>query len=161
MNAIDLLKNDHRRVSEMIERLEHPNLQAVNVEMFEQLKDALETHTRMEERVFYPELEDEDETRRLIEESYREHHQVDEILARLDGMKDQTLSDGWAASFNELKRSVKHHVTEEEQELFPQAENLLGATRLLEMAYEMDRIRTGQSETESMIYPASRVGPKE
>lgn len=163
MNAIELLKDDHQRVSEMIGRLESQDSRSddhLRLGIFEQLKELLQTHTKMEETVFYPALEDKAETRALVEESYREHHTVDEILARLDQLKDEP-TGGWQTQLDELKRNVEHHVAEEEGELFPRAELLLSAAELQDMRVEMERVTTHQSELDSLIYPASRLGSED
>ena len=163
MNAIDLLKSDHKKVSELLERLESQDAKTakrLTLDIFEQLTDAVQAHTRMEERVFYPALEEKSETRALVEEFYKEHRQVDALLARLDKLKDEPSGRDWTAQLDQLKRSVEQHVVEEESELFPRAEQLLSAAELQEMFAEMARVSTGQSERDSMIYPASRLGPK-
>jgi hypothetical protein len=52
-------------------------------ELFNQLKGALKLHTKLEEQIFYPALENFDETRDLIKESYGEHRKVDQLLAEI------------------------------------------------------------------------------
>jgi hemerythrin superfamily protein len=126
-------------------------------ELFGQLKDALTLHTRMEEEVFYPELEDFEETRALVEESYEEHRRVDQLLRRMSEAGGE--SSDWQGMLAELRDAVTRHVSEEEGEMFPRAAKLLKPDRLRDMGYEMRRIETGQSESDQLIYPASRIGP--
>lgn len=174
MDAIELLTKQHREAQDMIARLtsETETGDASRRELFEPLKDALALHTRMEEEVFYPELELFDETRTLVEESYKEHRRVDQLLTRMSGAvsggadesargggESAGADSGWREMLAELRDAVTHHVEEEEAELFPRAARLLAHDRLRDMGYEMRRFETGQSERDQLIYPASRVGP--
>lgn len=163
MNVIKLLRNDHRRALSLIEQIENDSDEAASrsrVKLFDELKAALSLHAKVEERIFYPALEKFDETRSLVNEFYREHQEADRILAKMESRKNGSLSGEWQSQLHELKRSIEHHINEEENRLFPQAENLLGRERLLEMFFESERIKSDQSETDSLIYPADRFGVK-
>ncbi|HYE64053.1 MAG TPA: hemerythrin domain-containing protein [Pyrinomonadaceae bacterium] len=146
MNAIELLKKDHAEAMNMIEQIESvengtPTGDA-GMSTFNRLKEALTLHTRMEEQIFYPALENHDATRDLISESYEEHRRVDGLLNELSAPGDQ-----WENQLGELKESISHHVDEEENRLFPQAERILGQDRLQEMGRRMDEMKGGQSES--------------
>ena len=69
------------------------------------------------------------------------------------------MSSGWQGMLAELRDAVTHHVAEEEGEMFPRAAKLLKPDRLRDMGLEMRRFETGQSESDQLIYPASRIGP--
>jgi hemerythrin-like domain-containing protein len=47
----------------------------------------------------------------------------------------------------ELRDSVEHHVEEEENEMFPKAEKVLGESRLQEMGRQMEQMKQGKSAT--------------
>lgn len=159
MDGIDLLERQHREALGLIARLEGEAAQHDDARraLFEQLQDALTLHTKIEEEVFYPVLEQFAETRALVAESYKEHQQVDELLARMSDAA-QTSDANWPQLLDELRRAVTHHVDEEEQQLFPQARRLLSRDRLEEMTREMRGVRTHQSERDQLIYPAARFG---
>jgi hemerythrin-like domain-containing protein len=163
MNVIKLLRNDHRRALSLIEQIENDSDEAASrsrAKLFDELKDSLSLHATVEERIFYPALEKFDETRGLVDEFYREHQEADRILAKMESRKNGSLSGEWQNQLQELKRSIEHHINEEENRLFPQAEKLLGKERLSEMFFESERIKNDQSETDSLIYPADRFGVK-
>jgi len=61
---------------------------------------------------------------------------------------------------SELRELWQTHVEQSENKLFPEALRLLGATRLQQLEFDMDAVRTHQSNMDSAIYPASRLGPK-
>lgn len=87
MNAIELLKEDHRKALELIGDLEiaddEPGTDPTDTERFNRLKEALELHTKIEEELLYQVMGQVEETRDLIDESYEEHEEVDEILTLL------------------------------------------------------------------------------
>jgi len=110
--------------------------QRIDVELFEQLKKALQLHARIEEKVFYPVLNKFSETKTLIEESYREHAQIDGLL--------RSISVGslrWYDQLAELKRKVEHHAEEEERQIFPRAERLLGDQVLIELDRDIQALK--------------------
>lgn len=58
-------------------------------------------------------------------------------------------------------RLWQKHVERSESRLCPDALRLLGPTRLQQLEFEMDALRTHQSDLDSAIYPASHLGPKQ
>jgi small-conductance mechanosensitive channel len=144
MNAIELLKQDHQEASNMLAQLEGQGADGGNPDMnlFNQLKNALTLHTEMEEQIFYPALENFDETREQVQHAYKEHKEVDGLLARLSNP-----GGDWQAGLSELKSNVEHHVREEETDMFPKALRLLGEERLRELGERMRNMKRGQPAT--------------
>lgn len=140
MKATELLKQDHKEAMSLINQLESVGSQGANTETFAKLKAALTLHTQLEESLLYPALENFDDTRDQVRESYREHKQVDELLAEM--MKP---ADDWSDKLSDLKDDIEHHVDEEENEMFPKAERLLGEERLEEMGRQMEEAKRGRS----------------
>lgn len=144
MNATELLKQDHREVESMIAELEGASGEsgggASYLNTFQQLKQALTLHTHAEEQLLYPALENFDETSDLIEESYDEHDEVDLILNDMTGLNpgDEEFQELLA----QLKDSINDHVEEEESELFPQAEQLLGEEVLETMGSQIEQMKS-------------------
>ena len=148
MNAIALLKEDHERAMELIEQIESlEENQSQGSDLFRQLKQALTLHTQMEEKFFYPALSEFEETSEFVEEAYKEHREVDDLLAEISNSSPG--DDEFLDQISELKQMLEHHVSEEEDELFPDAEKLLGETKLLKLGEEMERMNKSQSATAS------------
>lgn len=144
MNAIEILKSDHREAEGLMKRLEMADKGGASAKaVFQELKAALTLHTRMEEQIFYPALRSYDETRDMISESVEEHREVDELLAEMTAMSPE--DDAFMDKLVELRDSVGHHVEDEETELFPRAEKVLGRERLTMMGDEMMRMKNGMS----------------
>ena len=125
MNAFTLLKNDHQKVAGILEKIDETTERATKgrEELFAQLKNELEVHTRIEEDILYPTLEEYEETRDISLEAYEEHAVVKRLLEELaSAPKDD---EQWTAKFTVLKENIEHHVEEEEGEMFTKARKIL------------------------------------
>jgi hemerythrin-like domain-containing protein len=125
MNAFDILKEDHQRVSSLFEKLEPTTERAVKTreELFTRLKMELDIHSRIEETILYPVLKEIEKTRDITLEGIEEHRIVKQLLMELEQMPKGT--EQWTAKFTVLKENVEHHVEEEEGEMFKQARSAL------------------------------------
>jgi iron-sulfur cluster repair protein YtfE (RIC family) len=154
MNAIELLKEDHREALELIEQLENIDgsldadeggIEFAPTDLFTQLKSALTMHTQVEEQVFYPAMREFEETRDLIVEAVEEHQVVDQILEEMSMLSSD--EDEFQEKLEELRENLEHHMDEEENEMFPKAEELCGQKRLDEMGRQMQQIKLGRSKS--------------
>jgi hemerythrin superfamily protein len=158
MDPFELLKADHRKVEQLFTQLESASGKG-KLEVFAQIKTELELHTHIEEKVFYPALEEPEETHDLALEAYEEHAVVKDLLKQLG--RARTANDEWEAKAKVLQENVEHHVEEEENELFPKAESALGEEELEElgdlMEAEKARKQRGSSSTKSAKKSASKT----
>lgn len=138
MNAFELLKQDHKKVSDIFEKLEPTTERAIKTreELFAKLKTELDIHARVEESLLYPALEEAGETRDLTLEAYEEHRLVKRLLTELEAMPKD--SEQWTAKLTVLKENVEHHVEEEEGELFKKARKVLSKEQLEELGGRME-----------------------
>ena len=125
MDVFALLKADHEKVAGMLEKIEQSTERAAKgrEETFTRLKEELDLHALIEEQIFYPALEEADETRDITLEAYEEHRLVKQLLSELEVEPKNT--EEWTAKFTVLKENVEHHVEEEEGELFKKARQVL------------------------------------
>ena len=146
MDAFELLKKDHEKVSGIFEKLEPTTERGVKTreELFAQLKQELEIHTQIEEQFFYPVLKQVQETRDITLEAYEEHAVVKELLAELDKLaKDD---ETWGAKLTVLKENVEHHVEEEEGEMFTGAQDVLSSEQIEELGARMEAAKQEQKK---------------
>jgi hemerythrin-like domain-containing protein len=119
-NAIAMLKEDHRNVKELFDKFEETNGTASKRKIASQAVEDLKVHAALEEELFYPalrqQMEDEDG---LLDEADEEHHVAKILIAELEQMQGD--EDHWEAKFKVLAESVRHHIKEEEGEIFPEA----------------------------------------
>ena len=135
MDPFELLKADHRKVEQLFTELESASgNEKLNV--FKQIKTELELHTHIEEKIFYPALEEPEETHDLALEAYEEHAVVKNLLKELG--RARTANDEWEAQAKVLQENVEHHVEEEENELFEKAESALEEEQLEALGEQME-----------------------
>ncbi len=125
MNLFTLLKTDHEKVAGILASIEETTERAAKgrEELFTRLKEELDLHAKIEEEIFYPALEDSEETREVTLEAYEEHRLVKQLLAELESEPKDT--EEWTAKFTVLKENIEHHVEEEEGEMFKNARQVL------------------------------------
>ncbi len=124
-NAIDLLKRDHKEVEELFDQYEKAKDDAdtaAKQELAVRICAALSVHAQIEEEIFYPAMRRRgEEARELVDEAAVEHQSMKDIIGRLESAPpDDPLYD---AGVKVLSEYVKHHVKEEENELFPEAKS--------------------------------------
>jgi hypothetical protein len=147
MNVFDLLKEDHKEVSKMMDKLEETteNAEKTREKLFVELKKELDLHAFVEETYFYPALKDVRETKDITLEAYEEHRLVKILLEELDDLDKD--SEEWGPKFKVLKENVEHHVEEEEGELFKKAQKVLGNERAEEIGAEIATEKAKQKAT--------------
>ena len=159
MNALDLLKIDHRRIMTLFDQAENKlksGIEEADQKPFDELARALHFHQKMLREVLYPELEKQNDSPFIAPQTANDAC-LDELIDKIErNGADEDLS----CRFGEMKDIWLNHAEQAESCLFPAAERLLGSGTLLELFYEMDEIRSRQSGQDSAIYPASRLGPK-
>lgn len=127
-NAIEMLKVDQQHVKELFKKYQAAGERASKnkQKIAEEVCRELEVHAQLEEEIFYPavEAEEDKEGKKLIAESVEEHHIVKTLIKELRELTPEDKQ--YDAKFTVLMENVKHHVDEEEEELFAEAEELLG-----------------------------------
>ncbi|HEY0321926.1 MAG TPA: hemerythrin domain-containing protein [Pyrinomonadaceae bacterium] len=149
MNAFELLKKDHKKVSELFKQLDETTERAVKTreELFGKLKQELDIHARIEEQIFYPAIKDAEETHEITLEAYEEHNVVKRLLAELASMPVD--DERWTAKLTVLKENVEHHVEEEEGEMFKDAQKVLTPEQVEELGARMESAKQEQKTATS------------
>jgi hemerythrin-like domain-containing protein len=139
MNAIDLLKKQHREVEELFEEFETASEGAKKTRerVCREISDQLAVHAEIEEKIFYPEAKQEN-TEELLRESVEEHLAVKRLLA--DIIEDGVDHENFQARMKVLKEQVEHHVEEEEKELFPKVRKSCSKEELEDLGSRMERM---------------------
>jgi hemerythrin superfamily protein len=115
---LQLIQQDHEEVQGLFEQF-HKSVSAKDGEekadtTSKQILDNLKLHTELEEKIVYPSLKDQDP--KIFYESREEHHVVDLLIEELQQLK---VSDpAYAAKMAVMEESVKHHIQEEESQMF-------------------------------------------
>jgi sporulation protein YlmC with PRC-barrel domain/hemerythrin superfamily protein len=123
-----ILTNEHDRVLNLFD-------EAINnrsKDTFMQIRDELNSHMSGEEEVLYPVLRDRNRTHDVAMEGYQEHHVAKLLLSELEVMDEK--SDMWVPKMKVLKETVRHHVKEEEKQMFPGAQSEMSESESREVA---------------------------
>jgi hemerythrin superfamily protein len=144
MNALDLMRTDHRQLRQLVERALEETQPERREACLATIRAEFAAHERMEEEVFYPALRRDSDAADIVLEGYEEHHVTDLILDEL--MEVAAGSDVWEAKLKVFKENVEHHIEEEEGEMFTKARKALGDDELEELGRRMASVK-GESPT--------------
>jgi hemerythrin superfamily protein len=140
MDAIALIKADHQTVETLFKQFEQAKDGDDDTEkkrVVDEISRQLEVHADIEEEIFYPSVKSkaEEEGQELVDEAVEEHHLVKVTLAELASLPPS--DQAFDAKVTVLIENVRHHVQEEEEEMLPQAQELLGQDRLAQLGERM------------------------
>jgi hemerythrin-like domain-containing protein len=115
---LQLIHQDHEEVQGLFEQFQK-SVSAKNGEkkadaISKQICDDLKLHTELEEKIVYPSLKEQDA--KIFYEAGEEHHVVDLLIAELQQLK--VSAPEYAAKMSVMEESVKHHIQEEESQMF-------------------------------------------
>jgi hemerythrin superfamily protein len=139
MDAIVLLKTDHKTVEGMFKQFEKAGdtAYATKKKLITTIITELTTHAFVEETIFYPAARTAvPATTDHVLESIEEHHVMAWLLAELGKLKptDET----YTAKATVLIENVRHHVREEEDDWFPQVRKALSRKDLVALGDRME-----------------------
>jgi hemerythrin superfamily protein len=155
MDAIVLLKDDHKAVEKLFKEFEKAGESAHKEKqpIVQKIIQELTTHAYIEEEIFYPSARQEvPETGSHVLESVEEHHVVVWMLSELKNL-DPT-DERYDAKVTVLIENVRHHVEEEEKEWFPEVCKAMGRNRLQELGERMEKARSGAPDDPLAIMSA-------
>jgi len=118
-DAIALLRADHQRVSELFEQYETTRSAAKKKTLAATICQELTVHARIEEEIFYPAVKAALKDKELVPEAQVEHQSLKDLIAQVkDKEPDGEMFD---AKIKVMSEYVKHHVKEEQNEMFVRA----------------------------------------
>jgi hemerythrin superfamily protein len=116
-DALALLKADHDLVQDLFEKFEKARTDKQKATLAEQICTELTIHAQIEEEIFYPavrEALDEDD---LMDEAEVEHASAKDLIAQIEASEPG--EEQFDAKVTVLGEYIKHHVKEEQSEMFP------------------------------------------
>jgi len=146
-NIYDVLRDEHQTQRTLIDLIEKTHGDSKGRrELFERLKVEALSHAAVEERVFYSTLIADEQTRSKAGHSVEEHNEAEEIFEELAEM--DMSSTGWLNRFHTLAHELRHHMDEEEQEVFQLAGKVLTKKQERQMAQQFRKEKPAQKEAE-------------
>lgn len=140
MDAIKLLKEDHHKVKDPLERLTDTTSRAQKkrTELLSKITDELEVHTQIENEIFYPAFKkagEKSEDAKMYFEA-REEHRVGELVLP-DLNRTAVDSEQFSGRAKVLRELVEHHASEEEHDMFPRARKLMSKDELQSLGEQL------------------------
>lgn len=129
MNILHEIRKDHDVQRELMDHLlETEGDTPERRDLFKRFAAEFRAHAAAEEDAFYAPLMHEPDSTDQSRHSVAEHHEAIELLEELED-KDMS-SPGWLMTFKKLVHENRHHMEEEEEDVFPLAEKTLGEEKL-------------------------------
>ena len=137
MNAIDLLKQDHDVVDALFVKCESTPPSRHQTTM-KQIKGELETHAHIEEKIFYPacRTKGDHELQDIVAEALEEHAQMKKFVREMNRANIST--EKREAKLKVLIEDTRHHVKEEEGEMFDLVEAQFSSEELEGLGKKME-----------------------
>jgi len=115
-NAITLLRADHQKVTDLFENFEKSRSTAKKKVIAQEICKELTVHATIEEEIFYPAAKAALNDTEMVPEALVEHDGVKKLIAEIEGSVEGEMFEARVKVLSEL---IKHHVKEEQTELFP------------------------------------------
>jgi iron-sulfur cluster repair protein YtfE (RIC family) len=126
-NVIDILKQEHEMVLSQLSELSSKGT-SNREQKYNSLKENLMPHMIGEEQALYPRLM-ESGMQEMALEAIEEHNAVKTLLGQLDSASTSK-EDVWVAKLTVIQENVKHHISEEEEKIFPQMQQKMSSDEL-------------------------------
>ncbi|WP_431104030.1 hemerythrin domain-containing protein [Roseateles noduli] len=118
-DAVSLLRADHKLVAGLFEQFEKSRSTAKKKQLVAQICLELTVHAQVEEEIFYPEVQAALKDKELVPEARVEHQSIKDLIAAVEGVEPG--GEDYDAKVKVMSEWVKHHVKEEQNEMFPKA----------------------------------------
>ena len=117
--AMALLRADHKRVSALFADYEKTRSATRKKDIVSQICSELSVHAQLEEEIFYPAIKMALKDKKLVPEATVEHASLKALIAQVAGAEPD--GEMFDAKIKVLSEYVRHHVKEEQNEMFPKA----------------------------------------
>ncbi|CAN0403141.1 unnamed protein product [Phaeothamnion confervicola] len=144
-NAIALLKADHKAVSALFTDYESARSTTKKKGIVAEICTALSVHAQIEEEIFYPDVKVALKDKLLVPEAEVEHASVKDLIAQLEGVDPD--GEMYDAKVKVLSEYVKHHVKEEQNEMFP---------KVKESSLDLDKLGARMAARKSELLAAKK-----
>jgi len=126
-NAIDaretlitlMLREDHQKVNQLFDQFSETTNQNEKRDIVTAVIETLEVHEKLEEELIYPAWQEHVDEQSLMDKALEEHRVVHLLIKELKNQDPENAR--YNASFRVLRRTIEHHIKEEEGKIFPQA----------------------------------------
>lgn len=139
MDATQLLISDHRKFKALFEQFRGESGRQQQIMIFGTLFNDLQTHSYIEESVFYPACNQYPECKEFIEQAFADHQRLKDQLDEITGLPQD--SREFTGKVSAMMDTFNQHAEQEEDELFPLVRQRMNANELALMGRQMDAAR--------------------
>lgn len=140
-DAIALLRADHASVAALFAEYAKARSTSRKRDLVARICAELGVHAQIEEEIFYPAVKRALKDKELVPEATVEHATLKALIAQVEGEEPE--GEMFDAKIQVMSEYVKHHVKEEQTEMFPKARK---AAEL-----DMDELGTELAERKSQL----------
>jgi hemerythrin superfamily protein len=120
LSAISILRADHKLVDDLFKQYEKAKAQGRKQILVDRICREVTVHATVEEEIFYPAVRSAIKDKDMMDEADIEHASAKELIAQLEAGKPG--DDHYDAKVKVLGEYIRHHVKEEQTEIFPRAQ---------------------------------------
>ena len=120
-DATTLLRADHKLVSDLFAEYEKTRSVPKKKQIVEKICTELSVHAQVEEEIFYPAFKLALKDKVLVPEASVEHATLKDLIAQVKGLEPD--GEMYDAKIKVLSEYVRHHVKEEQNEMFTKAKS--------------------------------------
>lgn len=127
----DRLKQDHDLHRQLLDQISHADAGDERKTLLEKFRIEVTAHAAAEEETLYATMLADPDLRHDAQHSVSEHKEIDDFLEEIADL--DPASDAWTETFGKMKHRYTHHIDEEEEEMFPEADKELPDAKLAEL----------------------------
>lgn len=136
MQAVEILKNEHRMIDDLLVAVQKTPDHNVRRELMVQVGIVVSRHFDLEENVLYPVCARYMSLRGLIERSLDTHQLISDLIVQMSEERSMSELDGL---YDQLVETVARHIDEEETELFSRLAETFDDTATAELSWRFDQ----------------------
>jgi iron-sulfur cluster repair protein YtfE (RIC family) len=140
MDVLELIKADHCLVESLFSEIENAEDTHKLYDSFNQLYEALNVHTEVEEQVFYPAIRNSIDIENLVDAAQKEHNEAKQMLEDVSSLSPTSAE--FKAKIRELKQAIQHHIQEEENEVFSQVLQCMSQEERSQLGSEFEVVKS-------------------
>ncbi|NJC35151.1 hemerythrin superfamily protein [Sphingomonas jejuensis] len=145
----DRLKQDHDLHRRLLDQISAAEAAEERKSLLDKFRVEVTAHAAAEEETLYATMLSEPDLRHDAQHSVSEHKEIDDFLEEMADL--DPASDAWRETFGKMKHRYTHHIDEEEEDMFPEADKELPDAKLAELGArfeerkpaELDRAEKG------------------
>jgi hemerythrin superfamily protein len=153
MEIYTYLKKDHRKVSMLFKKLLAAKTNSIRKTHQDKIIHELLIHAASEQETFYKKLKKYDKSKECAKHGVQEHNDIINCIKKL--IKQEIGSTKWTLAVRQMKKTVDHHVAEEEGPMFRKAKQVLTKAEANALTTQMDTLKK-RLKRELGIKPARR-----